>query len=91
MNLYINLFYFVAVPISIYALYTGYKNHKDNSFIPIGAFGLIILVAAVLLGENILGELVEKGLTLLGSIFVAYAHLKNHQACKDIDCNTCHD
>ena len=82
---------FVAVPISIYALYTGYKNHKDISFIPIGAFGLIALVAAVLLGESILGEFGEKGLTLLGSIFVAYAHLKNHQACKDIDCNTCHD
>lgn len=82
---------FVAVPISIYALYTGYKNHKDFSYIPMGIFGLIALVIAVILGESLLGEFGEKGLTLIGSIFVAYAHLKNHQACKNLDCNSCHD
>ena len=82
---------FIAVPISVYALYTGYKNHKDFSYIPIGVFGLFALVTAVILGESALGEFVEKGLTLIGSIFVAYAHLKNHQACKNLDCNTCHD
>ena len=32
-------------------------------------------------GTLALGEFGEKGLTLLGSIFVAYAHFKNHQAC----------
>ena len=37
---------FVAVPISIYALYTGYKNHKDFSYIPMGIFGLIALVVS---------------------------------------------
>ena len=82
---------FVAVPISIYALHTGYKNHKDSSYIPMGIFGLIALVIAVILGESVLGEFSEKGLTLIGSIFVAYAHLKNHQACKNLDCNSCHD
>ena len=82
---------FVAVPISVYALYTGYKNHKDFSYIPIGAIGLFALVTAIILGESALGEFGEKGLTLIGSIFVAYAHLKNHQACKNLDCNTCHD
>jgi len=82
---------FVAVPISTYALYTGYKNHKDISFIPTGVLGLIALVTAVFLGESTLGEFGEKGLTLIGSIFVAYAHLKNHQACKNLNCDTCHD
>jgi hypothetical protein len=82
---------FIAVPISTYALLKGYKNHKDFSYIPMGAFGLFALIIAVLLGESALGELGEKGLTLIGSIFVAYAHLKNHQACKNLNCDTCHD
>ena len=82
---------FVAVPISTYALYKGYENHKDFSYIPLGAFGLFTLIMAVLLGESSLGEFGEKGLTLIGSIFVAFAHLKNHQACKNLDCNSCHD
>ena len=82
---------FIAVPISTYALLKGYKNHKDFSYIPMGVFGLFALIIAVLLGESALGELGEKGLTLIGSIFVAYAHLKNHQACKNLNCDTCHD
>lgn len=82
---------FVAVPISTYALYKGYENHKVFSYIPIGAFGLFTLIIAVLLGESTLGEFGEKCLTLIGSVFVAYAHLKNHQACKNLNCDTCHD
>mgnify|MGYP003344293585 CR=1 FL=1 len=81
---------FVAVPVSVYALYAGYRNHKDISFIPIAIIGLISLVLAVAYGEAFLGETVEKSMTLIGSILVAYAHLKNHQTCKKLDCN-CHE
>ena len=73
---------FVAVPISIYALYTGYKNHKDISFIPTGVLALLLWLQQFFQGESTLGEFGEKGLIFIGSIFVAYAHLKNHQACK---------
>lgn len=81
---------FVAVPVSVYALYAGYKNHREISFIPIGAIGLISLILAVSFGEMLLGEIGEKSMTLIGSILVAYAHLKNHQLCKELDC-TCHE
>ena len=81
---------FVAVPVSVYALYAGYKNHKETSFILIGAIGLISLILAVSLGEMLLGEIGEKSMTLIGSILVAYAHLRNHQLCKELDC-TCHE
>jgi len=81
---------FVAVPVSVYALYAGYKNHRETSFIPIGVIGLIGLILAVSLGEMLLGEIGEKSMTLIGSILVAYAHLKNHQLCKELDC-TCHE
>ena len=79
----------IAVPLSIYSLYLWHINHKTISFIPPAIFGLSLLITAVVLGEAALSEFGEKGLTLLGSTFVAYAHYKNYQACKEIDCD-CH-
>ena len=80
----------IAVPVSIFSLYLGYKNHKTFFFILVGIFGLVLLITAVILGESILGEWGEKGFTLLGSIFVAFAHFRNHQICKQLDCD-CHE
>ena len=80
----------IAVPVSVFSLYLGYKNHKTFSFIPAGILGLVLLILAVALGEAALGELGEKSLTLMGSMLVAYAHFKNHQICKQLDCE-CHE
>ena len=80
----------VAVPISSFALITGYKYHKTFSFLSFGILGLVALILAVVLGESNLGELSEKGLTLLGSILVAYSHFKNYKMCIELDCS-CHD
>ncbi|MFL2482379.1 MAG: MerC domain-containing protein [Woeseiaceae bacterium] len=84
------LLVWVAVPISSFALFTGYKNHKTTTFLPIGILGLTALIVAVVLGESMLGEYGEKGFTLLGSMLVALSHFKNYQICKKLDC-TCHD
>tara|TARA_Y100000741_G_scaffold3633_1_gene3055 strand:+ start:546 stop:944 length:399 start_codon:yes stop_codon:yes gene_type:complete len=85
-----NLILFVAVPISLYALISGYSNHKIFYLLPIGIVGLSALVLAVAMGETLLGELGEKSLTLIGSFLVVFAHFKNHQVCKELDCE-CHD
>ena len=79
----------LAIPISLYALTSGYRAHDRISFLFIGIFGLSILFLAILMGENILGEYGEKGLTLLGSIIVAFSHFKNLKICKELDCD-CH-
>ena len=84
------LILFFAIPISVFALYIGYKNHKSFSFLPYAFLGLGLLILAVILGEEVIGEIGEQGVTLLGSMFVVYAHYKNHQTCKEIDCS-CHD
>lgn len=80
----------IAVPVSVFSLYLGWKNHKTFSFIPAGIIGLMLLITAVIMGESTLGEFGEKGLTLLGSISVAFAHFRNHQICKQLDCD-CHE
>jgi hypothetical protein len=77
-------------PISIFALFMGYKNHNNKSFIPIGIFGLGILLLAIILGESIFGDSGERGLTLIGSFLVAFSHFKNYKACKESSCN-CHE
>ena len=80
----------LAVPISSFALYLGWKNHKNTSFLPFGIIGLLALVAAVLMGEAMLGEAGERAITLLGSLLVAYSHYRNHQECKAVECDSCH-
>ncbi len=81
----------IALPVSFYALSLGYKNHNILSFLCIGISGLLALTLAVLLGESLLGESGEKITTLIGSILVCYAHFKNHQTCKTLECSSCHD
>ena len=80
----------LAVPVSSFALYLGWKNHKNTSFLPFGITGLLVLVAAVLMGEAMLGEAGERAITLLGSLLVAYSHFRNHQECKAVECDSCH-
>ena len=85
-----NLILFFAIPISLFALALGYKNHGAPQYFFIGITGLIILVMAVILGEPLYGETGEILFTILGSVFVVFAHYKNHQICKEINCS-CHD
>ena len=80
----------LTVPISIFALTLGYKNHKRVSFFVTGVIGISVLILAVIMGEDILGDVGEKGLTLVGSIIVVYAHYSNYRTCQKLDC-TCHD
>ena len=79
----------VAIPVSSFALIRGFKNHKKLSYFVYGFFGLFLLAFAVL-AAGITGEIGEKSLTLLGSLFVIYAHYKNHQICKELNCD-CHN
>ena len=54
------LILFLAVPISIFALALGYRNHNTLYYLFIGASGLVFLIAAVVMGENLLGEIGEQ-------------------------------
>ena len=80
---------FVVIPISAYALIKGGKVHKSRKVFITGISGLLALVAAVVLGHDIVGEFGEKILTVLGSIIVIIAHIKNHLICRATDCE-CH-
>ena len=55
----------------------------------VGLAGLGILFVTAL-SESSISETLVIALTLLGSALVVYAHMKNFQLCKELDCD-CHD
>ncbi len=81
----------VAIPFSLVALTLGQRNHKTVKIFVLGLFGLTALSAAWFLGEPMVGEYGEKVLTVLGSILVVYAHIRNYRRCRAVNCDCCHE
>jgi hypothetical protein len=79
----------LTIPVSIFAISLGYKNHSNNSIIYTGISGLTILISALLIGESI-GENAELILTIIGSLMVIACHYRNYRICKKVNCD-CHD
>jgi hypothetical protein len=79
----------LTIPVSIFAISLGYKNHSNNSIIYTGIAGLTIHISALLIGESI-GENAELILTIIGSLMVIACHYRNYRICKKVNCD-CHD
>ena len=79
----------ITIPVSIFAISLGYKNHTNNSIIFTGIAGLTILISALLIGESI-DENAELIMTIIGSILVIACHYRNYKICKKINCD-CHE
>jgi len=70
-----------VIPISVFALTMGCKKHKRYRVLALGAIGIAVLAASVLIDHHILGETWEKILTVVGASFVAAGHLLNYRLC----------
>ena len=70
-----------VIPTSLYALIFGCKKHKHHYLLAVGFVGLALLILAVALGEDVLGEVWEKALTVLGAAVLTYGHFKNFKLC----------
>ena len=81
---------FIAIPVSLYALITGVRNHKSHAYLYAGLVGITVLILAVTLGAQIWGETGEKALTAVGAILVAISHFKNYRLCREVECDNCH-
>lgn len=77
----------IVLPISLYALTMGCKKHQRKQVLVVGGIGLFILVMTVILGHEILGDVWEKILTVLGSGFVSVAHIRNYRLCQSQCCH----
>ena len=78
-----HLWMVVAVlPTSICALTLGCKQHRRYRLLLLGSIGLVLLIIALGLGEENIGESGEKALTVLGAGFVAVGHWFNYRLCR---------
>ena len=81
---------FIAIPVSIYALIAGVKNHSSYTYLYLGLLGILTLILAVTLGVQMWGEAGEKILTTIGALLVAISHYKNYRLCREVECDSCH-
>ncbi|MEM1404526.1 MAG: MerC domain-containing protein [Pseudomonadota bacterium] len=77
----------LVVPISAFALFIGCRKHRQLSVLAKGGVGLAVLISAPLLGHDVLGEVGEKTVTLVGAMIVAWSHLSNYRLCQEAECN----
>lgn len=76
----------IVIPMSLYALTLGCKQHKRYQLFLMGAIGLTLLISALVFEERV-GEAGEQILTVLGSGFLAVGHWFNYRLCKKNDHN----
>ena len=81
---------FLVVPLSLFALTIGLKNHNSFNIFIFGFIGIIFLLSALFFDIKILFVSSEIFLTILGSSFLMIAHYKNFQLCRHLDCD-CHE
>ena len=72
---------FMVLPISIAAVYLGCKQHRSFRAFAFAFLGLVLLILAVVLGHDLLGELGEKALTVVGAALLTVGHIKNFRSC----------
>ena len=80
------LLLYLVLPTSTLAIGLGCRHHRTLKVIAWGSAGLGFLVLGALLGHDRLGELGEKGITLLGAVLVVLAHVHNFRLCRQSQC-----
>lgn len=74
-----------VIPISLFSLAIGCKQHQYYRVIIVGVCGLLFLVSAVFVEDFKHGELLEKGLTMIGATIVVLGHYLNFRLCRRLD------
>jgi hypothetical protein len=71
-----------VIPCSIYALFLGCKEHSRYQLFFLAFTGLVILLLALVLGEERIGEAGEKIMTVAGAALIAVGHWLNFRLCR---------
>ena len=77
---------FVVVPVSGVALMIGCHAHRDLATLLDGACGLVTLFLAATALHGSLAGFGEKIFTVIGSLLLAVAHLRNFRLCRADHC-----
>ena len=77
---------FVVVPVSGVALFVGCKSHRDLATLVFGVSGLFTLLLAATALHGPLSPVGEKLLTVIASLLLSVAHLRNFSLCRADGC-----
>jgi len=82
------------IPVSIIALFTGFRCHRKSLPLLLGGIGLAILVSVALLAEQLISHQIishtgETALTVIGGVIHAAGHVSNALATKASHVTTC--
>ncbi|HAA74245.1 TPA: MerC domain-containing protein [Candidatus Latescibacteria bacterium] len=72
----------LVVPLSLLALFMGYRRHRKFAVPLWGLAGLSILALPVVAGHDVLGESLERIFTIVGSVGIVVAHIRNQSLCR---------
>ena len=78
---------YLVLPTSIVGIGLGCRRHGSFGGLSWALLGLLMLVFAAVYGHDVLGEMGEKLLTLLGGVCVMTAHILNFRLCRSCDCD----
>lgn len=78
-----------VIPCSIYSLFLGCKEHNRRQLVFLTFIGLGMLLLALLLGEERIGAVGEKVMTLVGASIVALGHWRNFRLCQEREYKDC--
>lgn len=79
---------YLALPISLFALSMGCRQHRKGLILIFGMVGLAILILGIFVEPLGLDHELETVFTVTGALFIAFAHLRNFLQCKKV--NNCH-
>jgi hypothetical protein len=68
----------LIVPVSMFALRGGFRQHHDQQVLVYAGIGLSLLTLSAIAGPQTLGDLPEKVITTLGGLVLAFAHVRNY-------------
>jgi hypothetical protein len=74
-----------VVPMSLFALTLGCRQHRSFYVMGAGALGILFLIASVALGHDLLGEGGETVMTLIGAALVSISHVLNFKLCRSVE------
>ena len=79
-----------VVPVSGYALITGFRHHGLRLPITLGTLGVAGLVVAATLLHDAVGHDAERWVTIASSVILATGHVQNYRGCRAHDCEHTH-
>lgn len=70
---------FVVIPVSVAALYLGYRRHGHPGIVAAGLAGIGMLVLGATVAHFAFGLLADRAMTVTGSLLLAVTHYRNYR------------